>query len=68
MWRQPHAEMQGKTTYDRPLWLSPSPDLAHSGKFSTPGCRFSYFCGEKAETIAISLTPQMDKQALKNFH
>ncbi|XP_009801234.1 mitochondrial import inner membrane translocase subunit TIM22-4 isoform X1 [Nicotiana tabacum] len=30
-WKQPLAKMQGKVAYNRPLWFSPSPDLAHSG-------------------------------------
>ncbi|KAF3659360.1 putative protein FAR-RED IMPAIRED RESPONSE 1-like [Capsicum annuum] len=41
-WKQPLAEMQGKAAYDTPLWWGPSPDTAHSGSFSAPGCPFFY--------------------------
>ncbi|KAF3684886.1 putative transcription factor GAMYB-like isoform X1 [Capsicum annuum] len=37
-WKQPLAEMQGKTAYNRPLWLGPSPDLEHHGSFSATDC------------------------------
>ncbi|KAF3674589.1 putative peptidyl-prolyl cis-trans isomerase FKBP17-1, chloroplastic-like [Capsicum annuum] len=37
-WKQPLAEMQGKAAYDTPLWWGPSPDTAHSGSLSAPGC------------------------------
>ncbi|KAF3640135.1 putative triosephosphate isomerase, cytosolic-like [Capsicum annuum] len=36
--KQPLVDMQGKAAYNRPLWLDPSPDPAHSKSFSGPGC------------------------------
>ncbi|XP_070055619.1 two pore potassium channel a-like isoform X4 [Nicotiana tomentosiformis] len=41
-WKQPLAEMQGKTAYNRPLWSSPSLDPAHSGSLVHRAALYSY--------------------------